>query len=832
MAPEQNEKIKDDLTRQFKEVFEQKMASGLPNNVAAVEALRWLESIQSKQKIELMDEEDTDNDEPDAIAELKCELLAGEKGRGWGSTVGKVYRLFSSIDELRLTFGQSQSPERQQQQQRKRRKRENEKSLSGHDNGEISENEDRLPALIKSCFASVLRAARNKEAIGNALSNALEALALDLITRQGDPDACVAWIVALEHPDLSSNCKLLRAVLVSLGGCGHVGRAAFAELARHEASAASRRRWGTLAQDQLALLVAQGADHGEILLAARACDVLRQVDATLDAVCGATNDALNDRLSEDDHIIHEALRAWLPDEPRVGVKRDARVSLVFRPAVSRVDLIDNKISEEHSDPLVHENSKLSGEPPPRRDARLERAGTSILSYPYLLDAASKARFLKAEGRVAMRRAARNELQRTIDTNNQMRISPFFAIRVRRDYIVQDAVDRLVKASGDDLRKQIKVHFAGEDGVDEGGVANEFMQIVSRSLLKPGEEGSVFSCDSESNALWFARKIDKTALTDEPVTSQVVDKQLESETETDNNNGEKTDVPHIKGDGAAVVENQTEDMSAELVGILLGVAIHNAILVEAPFAKMLWKKLLDPLTVANIEDLEDAAPAIARSLRALHTSARIDDAFTFQEKFGDLTFRVGYEDASGKAQSVDLVPDGDHVFVTVENVNQYIRAYLNWYFDTSVASPFAAFKRGFDRVVEAGDVWRLLEPNDLELLVRGSSTLDFDALEANALYQDGYNEHSPTIVHFWQVVKSLDHDSKLKLLKFVTGTDRAPISGLGAAKFIISRSGAVHQLPSSHTCFSHLVLPDYNDIDILRKKLLIALSESSEGFGLR
>jgi E3 ubiquitin-protein ligase HUWE1 len=43
-------------------------------------------------------------------------------------------------------------------------------------------------------------------------------------------------------------------------------------------------------------------------------------------------------------------------------------------------------------------------------------------------------------------------------------------------------------------------------------------------------------------------------------------------------------------------------------------------------------------------------------------------------------------------------------------------------------------------------------------------------------------------------------------------------------------GGTHLLPSAHTCFNQLDLPEYTSEDELREKLLIAIREGSEGFG--
>lgn len=66
--------------------------------------------------------------------------------------------------------------------------------------------------------------------------------------------------------------------------------------------------------------------------------------------------------------------------------------------------------------------------------------------------------------------------------------------------------------------------------------------------------------------------------------------------------------------------------------------------------------------------------------------------------------------------------------------------------------------------------------------------------------------------FWEVVHSWGEPMQKRLLFFVTGCDRVPIKGLGHLNppFVISRAGAhSDRLPSAHTCFNHMLLPDYS-----------------------
>lgn len=54
---------------------------------------------------------------------------------------------------------------------------------------------------------------------------------------------------------------------------------------------------------------------------------------------------------------------------------------------------------------------------------------------------------------------------------------------------------------------------------------------------------------------------------------------------------------------------------------------------------------------------------------------------------------------------------------------------------------------------------------------------------------------------------------------------------GIKQFNIHKAfGGSHMLPSAHTCFNQLDLPEYPSEDVLREKLLIAIREGSEGFG--
>lgn len=85
--------------------------------------------------------------------------------------------------------------------------------------------------------------------------------------------------------------------------------------------------------------------------------------------------------------------------------------------------------------------------------------------------------------------------------------------------------------------------------------------------------------------------------------------------------------------------------------------------------------------------------------------------------------------------------------------------------------------------------------------------------------------------FWDVLHTLTEEQKKKFLFFTTGCDRAPIGGLGKLHLVITRHGPdSDRLPSAHTCFNHLLLPEYSSKEKLRERLLTALG-NAEGFGM-
>ena len=104
------------------------------------------------------------------------------------------------------------------------------------------------------------------------------------------------------------------------------------------------------------------------------------------------------------------------------------------------------------------------------------------------------------------------------------------------------------------------------------------------------------------------------------------------------------------------------------------------------------------------------------------------------------------------------------------------------------------------------------------------------LEKTAAYES-CNKNSQAVKWFWEILNEFDDHHKRMFLKFTTGSDRSPLKGLSELKIIIMVQALDDvRLPSAHTCFNHLILPQYSTKDAMKLKLVKAI-ENNEGFGL-
>ncbi|MGH0152370.1 UNVERIFIED_CONTAM: hypothetical protein FKN15_058286 [Acipenser sinensis] len=210
----------------------------------------------------------------------------------------------------------------------------------------------------------------------------------------------------------------------------------------------------------------------------------------------------------------------------------------------------------------------------------------------------------------------------------------------------------------------------------------------------------------------------------------------------------------------------------LIGVICGLAIYNLTIVDLHFPLALYKKLLKKNP--TLDDLMELKPGVGRQ--------------------------------------------------------DFVNAYVDYVFNTSVGPLFEAFYEGFHKVC-GGKVLQLFQPNELQAMVIGNTNYDWKELEKSAEYKGEYWADHPTIKLFWEVFHELPLEEKKQFLLFLSGSDRIPILGMKSLKLVIQPTGGGEQyLPVAHTCFNLLDLPKYTDKQTLRAKLIQAI-DHYEGFNL-
>ncbi|XP_036971308.1 ubiquitin-protein ligase E3A [Acanthopagrus latus] len=399
---------------------------------------------------------------------------------------------------------------------------------------------------------------------------------------------------------------------------------------------------------------------------------------------------------------------------------------------------------------------------------------SFQTCPFILNVVTKNQGLYYDNRIRMYSERRLTALYSMVQGQQP--NPYLKLKVRRDHIIDDALVRLEMISMEnpsDLKKQLFVEFEGEQGVDEGGVSKEFFQLVLEEIFNP--DIGMFTYDDDTKLFWF---------------------------------------------NSSSLENEAQ---YTLVGLVLGLAIYNNCILDVHFPMVVYRKLMGKK--GTYLDLSDSHPALFQSLKELleYTGNVETDMM--------LTFQISHTDLFGSPVLHDLKEDGEEIPVTKESRQEFVDLYTDYILNTSVERQFKAFKKGFQMVTKESPLKYLFRPEEVEMLICGSRKLDFEALEKTTDYDGGYSKDSQIIKDFWETIHSFGEEQKRLFLQFTTGTDRAPVGGLGKLKMIIAKNGSdTDRLPTSHTCFNALLLPEYSSKEKLKERLLKAITYA-KGFGM-
>uniref|UniRef100_A0A667Y0Q7 E3 ubiquitin-protein ligase n=1 Tax=Myripristis murdjan TaxID=586833 RepID=A0A667Y0Q7_9TELE len=352
------------------------------------------------------------------------------------------------------------------------------------------------------------------------------------------------------------------------------------------------------------------------------------------------------------------------------------------------------------------------------------------------------------------------------------------ISVSRQTLFEDSFQQIMNVKPYDLRRRLYIIMRGEEGLDYGGIAREWFFLLSHEVLNPMY--CLFEYAGKNN---YCLQIN-------PASS-------------------------INPDHLTYFR---------FIGRFIAMALYHGKFIDTGFTLPFYKRMLNKKP--TLKDLESIDPEFYNSIVWVKENSLAECGV-------ELYFAQDME-ILGKVSTHQLKDDGENELVTEENKEEYISLLTDWRFTRGVEEQTKAFLDGFNEVVPL-EWLRYFDEKELELMLCGMQEIDLADWQKNTIYRH-YTKNSKQIHWFWQVVKEMDNEKRIRLLQFVTGTCRLPVGGFaeligsnGPQKFCIDKVGKETWLPRSHTCFNRLDLPPYRSLEQLREKLLFAIEET-EGFG--
>ena len=296
--------------------------------------------------------------------------------------------------------------------------------------------------------------------------------------------------------------------------------------------------------------------------------------------------------------------------------------------------------------------------------------------------------------------------------------------VRRKHLLHDSIEAVMSLSRTDLSKIWRFEFMGEVGIDAGGLAREWFQLVTEEIFNP------------DMGLWLPSATNQMAMRINPA----------SEISCPDD--------HL--------------IYFRFLGRVMGKALFDGQLVAGHLVRHLYKHILG--WPVMFEDMEIPDEGYYKSLKSLLEVDNVEDMCL------DFTFT---ENALGENRVVELMEGGNDVAVTNDNLPEFLEANLKYHLMDRVKHQLKELLLGFFDVIPE-PLLTIFDFQELELLMCGVPTIDIDDWMENTVYQ-GYferkGEQAITCKWFWEVVREeFDQEKRARLLQFVTGTCGVPSRG--------------------------------------------------------
>uniref|UniRef100_K3WUL9 HECT domain-containing protein n=1 Tax=Globisporangium ultimum (strain ATCC 200006 / CBS 805.95 / DAOM BR144) TaxID=431595 RepID=K3WUL9_GLOUD len=328
-----------------------------------------------------------------------------------------------------------------------------------------------------------------------------------------------------------------------------------------------------------------------------------------------------------------------------------------------------------------------------------------------------------------------------------------------------------------------VNFAGENVVGEGGPYRQLFNDISNELLSPGNPLFI---PTQNNFMKIGEYRERYI----PKPSSI-----------------------------------SKDMLKmyEFVGLLMGCCLRTGVRLNIRLAPIVWKMLVKQSLAFT--DLESVDFSLCESLKYLETLVA---------EGGLASDDVIYESFTSTLSDgtvVELKPNGSSIPVTKENCKDYTRLVKATRLQ-ECKPQVDAILRGIGKIVPV-QLLQLCVWSELQQWICGSLDINVELLKRHTRYSSGMSpDKFPHLDMFWRVLSAFTEENKRRFINFAWGQDTLPADDAEFdrthTRLLIKVPPATAKnqddlLPKADTCFFNIELPAYSTEEIMREKLLLAIT---------
>ncbi|XP_038904018.1 E3 ubiquitin-protein ligase UPL4 [Benincasa hispida] len=284
----------------------------------------------------------------------------------------------------------------------------------------------------------------------------------------------------------------------------------------------------------------------------------------------------------------------------------------------------------------------------------------------------------------------------------------------------------------------------------------------------------------------------------------------------------------------------------LLGQIVAKAIQDGRVLDIYFSKTFYKLILgQEVSIYDIQSFDPELGTILLEFEALVNRSKLLESV--YEENSSSKLELYYHNTNIEDLCLDFTLPGypdylltssqDNSMVNTKNLEDYVSLVTDATLCSGISRQIEAFKSGFNQVFPIEHL-QVFTAEELERLICGEQdSWALSELLDNMKFDHGYTSSSPSIIHLLEIIQEFDNEQQRAFLQFVTGAPRLPSGGFASLnpKLTIVRKHSNnlvdYDLPSVMTCANYLKLPPYSSKEIMKEKLLYAITEGQGSFHL-